>query len=339
MSVKSGWSRSAASCGCALNTSALRLSCPGDFRSWGTWWLLWSLLFLGDRCWHPGLSLPLVYLPLLVVVVCSELHWSVPSIVRLARLLSWVVAPACPWSERFCLLCTCHTPAWWSCRLCLALPCLLHLLPGLQGHLCGSACLFLLSSSVWFASQYCCLYLSLSRYDFTSKTFFSWELFRSQWLARYPLWPTPSYSSALFQGRLCRSARRLSWAVATLYWCLPSLPASDLQHLLIPGTYSSAVVWRQSYTLRSRSFSTSKCCRPLGLDSVFLSFSFRVAVTRWWSLPTSAPLLTWTSSSDHVHILLIIRWSIWFLSLPLGEYQVSLWTSRCKKSGPPRAKS
>ena len=31
MSVKSGWSRSAASCGCALNTSALRLSCPGDF--------------------------------------------------------------------------------------------------------------------------------------------------------------------------------------------------------------------------------------------------------------------------------------------------------------------
>ena len=144
---------------------------------------------------------------------------------------------------------------------------------------------------------------------------------------------------ALFQGRLCRSARRLSWAVATLYWCLSSLPASDLQHLLIPGTYSSAVVWGQSYTLRSRSFSTSKCCRPLGLDSVFLSFSFRVAVTRWWSLPTSGPLLTWTSSSDHVHILLIIRWSIWFLSLPLGEYQVSLWTSRCKKSGPPRAKS
>ena len=38
--------------------------------------------FPGDGCWHPGLSLPLVYLPLLVVVVvCSELHWSVPSIV------------------------------------------------------------------------------------------------------------------------------------------------------------------------------------------------------------------------------------------------------------------
>ena len=75
-------------------------------------------------------------------------------------------------SERFCLLCTCHTPAWWSCRLYLALPCLLHLLPGLQGRLCGSACLFLSSSYVWFASLYCCLCLSLSRSDLASKTFF-----------------------------------------------------------------------------------------------------------------------------------------------------------------------
>ena len=31
MSVKSGWNSSAASSGSALNTSALRLSCPGDF--------------------------------------------------------------------------------------------------------------------------------------------------------------------------------------------------------------------------------------------------------------------------------------------------------------------
>ena len=106
------------------------------------------------------------------MVVRSKLYWSVPSIVRLAWLLSWVVAPACPWSKRFCLLCTCHTPAWWSCRLYLALPCLLHLLPGLHGRLCGSACLFLSSSYVWFASLYCCLCLSLSRSDLASKTFF-----------------------------------------------------------------------------------------------------------------------------------------------------------------------
>ena len=31
MSVKSSWSKFAVSCGSALKTSALRLSCPGDF--------------------------------------------------------------------------------------------------------------------------------------------------------------------------------------------------------------------------------------------------------------------------------------------------------------------
>ena len=134
----------------------------GIFCSWGTCWLLWSLPFLGDRCWHPGLSLPLVYLPLLVVVVCSELHWSVLSTVCLARLWSWVVAPACPWSERQCPLCTCHSPAWWSCRLCLALPCLLHLLSGLEGRLCGFACLFLPSSSLFGSLPYIVGCISLS---------------------------------------------------------------------------------------------------------------------------------------------------------------------------------
>ena len=72
------------------------------------------------------------------------------------------------------------------------------------------------------------------------------------------------------------------------------------------------------FTLRSHSFSTPKCCHPLRLDPV----------ARWWSLPTSAPLLSSTSSSDHLHILLIIRWSIWFLSLPLGEYKVLVWKER-----------
>ena len=45
------------------------------------------------------------------------------------------------------------------------------------------------------------------------------------------------------------------------------------------------------FTLRSHSFSTPKCCHPLRLDPV----------ARWWSLPTSATLLSWTSSSDHLH--------------------------------------
>ena len=81
MSVKSSWSKFAVSCGSALKTSALRLSCPGDFSVLEGLDGCNDLFFSWDGCWHPGLSLPLVYLPLLVVVVCSELHWSVPSIV------------------------------------------------------------------------------------------------------------------------------------------------------------------------------------------------------------------------------------------------------------------
>ena len=93
------------------------------------------------------------------------------------------------------------------------------------------------------------------------------------------------------------------------------------------------------FILGSFSFLTSNRCY-LALSGPFLlSFGFRFAVTRWWSLPTSAPLLTLTSCNDLLHVPLIIRWSIWFLSLPLGEHQVSLWISRCGKSVPPSTKS
>ena len=71
MSTKSGWSRSAASCGSALNTSVLRLSCPGNYP------FLRDLMAAMISSFPGGsvLTLPLVYLPLLVVVVvCSELH-------------------------------------------------------------------------------------------------------------------------------------------------------------------------------------------------------------------------------------------------------------------------
>ena len=138
MSVKSSWSKFAVSCGSALKTSALRLSCPGEFfRSWGTRWLQWSLLFRGM-----GVDIQ-VCLCLLYICLCWW-WWSVQNFTEvfhpscLPQILLWVVTPACPWSECQCLLCTCHTPAQWSWRLCLALPCLLHLLPGLQGRLCGS---------------------------------------------------------------------------------------------------------------------------------------------------------------------------------------------------------
>ena len=93
--------------------------------------------------------------------------------------------------------------------------------------------------------------------------------------------------------------------------------------------------WRLKvlFTLGSFSFLTSnRCC--LALSGPFL-FSFRFAVTRWWSLPTSAPLLTLTSCNDLLNVPLITRWSIWLLSLPLGEHQVSLWISQCGKGVPP----
>ena len=78
--------------------------------------------FLGDGCWHPGLSLPLVYLPLLAVAVSSKFHWSVPFMLRPARLLWWVVAAVGPSSEHQCQLYIWHTPAWWSYRFCVAPP-------------------------------------------------------------------------------------------------------------------------------------------------------------------------------------------------------------------------
>ena len=169
MSVKS---RSAASCGSALNTSALRLFCPGDFSFLRDLMAAMISSFPGGSGWHPGLSLPLVYLPLLVVVFCSELYWSVPSITRLARLLSWEVVPACPWSERQCLHCNYHTSAWRSCRLYPS-----PLLAASSAWLARSfmwLCLSVLAIlfTVRFASLHCCLYLSFSCSDLVPKTFF-----------------------------------------------------------------------------------------------------------------------------------------------------------------------
>ena len=89
------------------------------------------------------------------------------------------------------------------------------------------------------------------------------------------------------------------------------------------------------FTLGSCSLSVSKHRFPGGLHPVLLSLSSTYAITRWWSLPMSASLLTLTSSSEHLQISLINKWSIWFLSLPFGEQQVSLWMSRCGKIVPP----
>ena len=50
---------------------------------------------------------------------------------------------------------------------------------------------------------------------------------------------------------------------------------------------------------------------------------------RWWLLPPSTPLLKRTSCKDCRHLPVMRRWSICFLSLWLGEIQVSLCISLC----------
>ena len=149
MSVKS---RSTASFGSALNTSALRLFCLGDFSFLRDLMAAMISSFPGRSGWHPGLSLPLVYLPLLVLVFCSELNWSVPSIVRLARLLSWEVVPAC----RLYLSPLLAASFAWLARSFMWL------------RLSVLVILF----TVRFASLHCCLYRSFSCSDSAPKTFF-----------------------------------------------------------------------------------------------------------------------------------------------------------------------
>ena len=80
MSAKSGWSRSAASCGSALNTSVLRLSCPREF----------SVLEGLDGCydlffsWGIGVDIQ-VCLCLLYICLCWWWWWSVQNFTEVFR--------------------------------------------------------------------------------------------------------------------------------------------------------------------------------------------------------------------------------------------------------------
>ena len=192
MSLRSGWSGSAGSCGSALNTSAPRLSCPGDFS------------FSRE------------------LMAALILSWGISVDIQVSR----------------CLLYICFFWWWFVCsEYRFVLPCLTYKL--VHEYLLVCSC-----HSLHFLARIPLLLIYLS---------FCWpqrlsssEFFCLQWLLRYPLWSTSSSSSAFFFGRLYRSARRLSSAVTTLYWCLSSFPASGLQHLPVPGTYSAAEVWRLS---------------------------------------------------------------------------------------------
>ena len=80
----------------------------------------------------------------------------------------------------------------------------------------------------------------------------------------------------------------------------------------------------ESFTL-----DTSNHFNSLISVTVLLSCSLMCAITRWWLLPTSTPLLKCTSCKDRRHLPVMRRWSICFLSLWLGEIQVSLCISLC----------
>lgn len=102
MSLRSGWSRSAASCGSALNTSAQRLSCPGDF------WFSRDLMAVLVFSW--GISVDIQVSRCLLYIcfcwwwfVCSEFH---------SVLLSpacYIFCLACKLVYEYLLVCSCHS--------------------------------------------------------------------------------------------------------------------------------------------------------------------------------------------------------------------------------------
>ena len=130
--------------------------------------------------------------------------------------------------------------------------------------------------------------------------------------------------------RYLRLSRRISCLTvrsASLYTCFYcSLSRSDF----IPSNFCLMFLLSSIFNLL-----TSNLLCPVCWRSVLLSFSRILALTRWWSLPTSAPLLTQMSSRERLHVPLIAMWSIWFLSCPLGEIHVSLWVVGCGKRVPP----
>ena len=71
------------------------------------------------------------------------------------------------------------------------------------------------------------------------------------------------------------------------------------------------------------------------LGPVAVSFSLMCGVSKWWSLPTTAPFLTLKSSSERHHMPFTMGWSIWFWSQAFREVQVSLWMLRCRNIAPP----
>lgn len=88
-------------------------------------------------------------------------------------------------------------------------------------------------------------------------------------------------------------------------------------------------------TFGARSLLMSNTLRHCLLLGVALSFSLILAITRWWSLPTSAPLCTLKSRRNCCHFLLTMTWPIWLTECQSGDLQLSLWMSLWGRMVPP----
>ena len=179
------------------------------------------------------------------------------------------------------------------------------------------------------ASQYCCLYLSYSLSEVVSVTFF----FRALLLSMARQVSTVIYSFLFF----CLQPRQALLVWYRLLCYSEMLPHGvDLACVRCCRFSASASArnlffsWRVKlpFALGSFSFVTSNCyCLTISPQLQFQSCRYKMVVTADISF-TSDP------DSDLLEVLLIIWWSIWFLSFPLGEHKVSLWISWCGKSVP-----
>ena len=83
-----------------------------------------------------------------------------------------------------------------------------------------------------------------------------------------------------------------------------------------------------------RSLHTSNLTLAFSFPCAFANFILILVLTRWWSLYTSAPLITFVSGIDALMHPFTKKWSIWLTVFPSSDFQVSLWIYLCGKTAP-----
>ena len=134
---------------------------------------------------------------------------------------------------------------------------------------------------------------------------------------------------------------RTSWHVETIASLIPF----QLLSMVVPSPLSrSWKAWNLLLRAMLNSLSLSASRRKAVLNfcdvvraivQCFLSFSFILATSKWWSDAISAPLLVLTSSIVLLNFLLMQIWSIWFCVVWSGEIQVALCMFLCGNMVPP----